>query len=75
MAATQVKENTPPAVNEPAEEIYKKFDDKVAVHTAPSGTQYVFPIDLLMDENAFDEMLDELVRVFEGEEPSNNANP
>lgn len=68
MAATQQVESISPPVKEKVERTYKKFDDTVQVHTDPSGTQYVFPIDILLDETAFDEMVQEVVRAITGEE-------
>lgn len=32
------------------------FDDIVTVHTAPSGTQYVSVLEILLDQRAWDEM-------------------
>jgi hypothetical protein len=37
--------------NEKVEKQYGRFDDTLTVHTAPSGTQYVLPTDLLFSED------------------------
>lgn len=34
----------------------EEFNDKITVHTAPSGTQYVNVIDILLNDDAWESM-------------------
>jgi hypothetical protein len=39
--------------NDPKTDPDKSFDDKVKVYTAPSGTQYIDPVDLFLTSELF----------------------
>jgi hypothetical protein len=45
-----------------AEREFSKFKDTVPVHTAPSGSQYVFPEDVLLTDEEKDQIIETVIR-------------